>query len=142
MASAERTENFDVEIEKIYQVITDYESYPDFMDGVSSVNILSRDGAQAKMEYQINIIKKFSYILITEEKEDNSGLSWSFDSGDLFSSNNGSWSLSDNGDGTTEVTYKIDVDFKLKVPGMISRKLVSSNLPSMMKSVLKKAKSI
>lgn len=141
MASAQRVEIFDVSADKIYKVLTDYESYPDFMDGVKSVNLISRDGASAKVEYNINIIKKFSYILTSEEIE-NEKVSWSFESGDLFSSNDGSWSLKDNGDGTTEVTYKVDIDFKVKVPGMISKKLVSSNLPSMMKSVLKKAKTL
>jgi ribosome-associated toxin RatA of RatAB toxin-antitoxin module len=141
MASAEKVEIFDVSADKIYKVLTDYESYPDFMDGVKSVNIVSRDGSIAKVEYNINIIKKFSYVLTSEEIE-NEKVGWSFDSGDLFSSNNGSWNLKDNGDGTTEVTYKVDIEFKVKVPGMISRKLVSSNLPSMMRSVLKKAKSL
>jgi len=141
MASAERTETFDVSADKIYQVLTNYESYPDFMDGVKSVNVLSRDGSKAEVEYNINIIKKFSYILTSEEIE-NKKVAWSFASGDLFSSNNGSWELNDNGDGSTEVKYTIDIDFKVKVPGMISRKLVASNLPSMMKSVLKKAKSL
>jgi ribosome-associated toxin RatA of RatAB toxin-antitoxin module len=141
MASAEKVEIFDVSADKIYKVLTDYESYPDFMDGVKSVNVISRDGGTAKVEYNINIIKKFSYVLTSEEVE-NEKVAWSFDSGDLFSANNGSWNLKDNGDGTTQVTYKVDIDFKVKVPGMISKKLVSSNLPSMMKSVLKKAKSL
>jgi coenzyme Q-binding protein COQ10 len=141
MASAEKVEIFDVTADKIYKVLTDYESYPDFMDGVKSVNVISREDGIAKVEYNINIIKKFSYVLTSEEVE-NEKVAWSFDSGDLFSSNNGSWNLKDNGDGTTEVTYKVDIDFKVKVPGMISKKLVSSNLPSMMRSVLKKAKSL
>ncbi|MCT4641054.1 MAG: hypothetical protein N4A33_02080 [Bacteriovoracaceae bacterium] len=141
MAGATRTENFDVSIDKIHQVLKDYESYPDFMDGVSAVTILSTDGDISKVEYKISIIKKFNYILNIKDEGVNR-ISWTFDSGDLFSSNNGSWDLKDNGDGTTEVTYSLDADFKVKVPGMISKKLVSSNLPSMMKSVLKRAKSI
>ncbi len=141
MASAQRVETFETTPENIYKVLTDYEGYADFMDGVKSVSVIERKGNSAKVEYNINIIKKFSYVLTSTEVE-NEKVSWSFDSGDLFSSNNGSWTLKDNGDGTTEVTYNIDIDFKVKVPGMISKKLVSSNLPSMMKSVHKRAKSL
>jgi ribosome-associated toxin RatA of RatAB toxin-antitoxin module len=141
MASAQRIETFDTTPENIYKVLTNYEGYADFMDGVKSVNVIERSANTVKVEYNINIIKKFSYVLTSTEVE-NKKVSWSFDSGDLFSSNNGSWELKDNGDGTTEVTYNIDIDFKVKVPGMISRKLVSSNLPSMMKSVHKRAKSL
>jgi len=141
MAGADRTETFDVSADKIYKVLTDYEKYPDFMDGVKSVNELSRDGNTAIVEYNLNIIKKFTYTVKITEVE-NQSVSWTFEGGDLFHSNTGSWTLKDNGNGTTDVTYKLDLDFKVKVPGMISKKLVSSNLPSMMKSVCKKAKSI
>lgn len=141
MAQAERTENFDSKVENIYKVLTDYPHYPEFMDGVSSVEVLSRDGNKVRVKYNINIIKKFTYTIeITEEE--NKSISWTFVEGDLFHSNNGAWLLKDNGNGTTEVTYKLDLDFKVMVPGMISKKLVSSNLPSMMKSVNKKAKSL
>lgn len=141
MASAQRSETFDAPADKIYKVLTDYASYPEFMDGVKSVNVLERDGNTAVVEYNINIIKKFSYSIKTTEVE-NESVSWTFIEGDLFHSNDGSWTLKDNGDGTTDVTYKLDLDFKVKVPGMISKKLVSSNLPSMMKAVCKKAKSL
>jgi ribosome-associated toxin RatA of RatAB toxin-antitoxin module len=40
------------------------------------------------------------------------------------------------------VTYKLDLDFKVKVPGLLAKKLASSNLPSMMKAVCKRAKSL
>ncbi|CAN0087864.1 unnamed protein product, partial [Chrysoparadoxa australica] len=42
MPQAKRTEVWDAPIEKIYEVITDYKSYPQFVDGCSSVDILSQ----------------------------------------------------------------------------------------------------
>ena len=141
MGGADRTETMDSSAEKIYKVLTDYESYPDFMDGVKKVSELSRDGSTAVVEYNLNIIKKFSYTIDITEVE-NSSVSWTFKSGDLFNKNIGSWTLKDNGDGTTDVTYKLDVDFKVKMPGMISKRLTSSSLPSMMKSVAKRAKAL
>ena len=139
MASAERTEVFDVAIDKLFKVITDYENYPDFMDGVSSVNLIERKGNKAKVEFHINIIKKFNYTLLLTEEAPNK-LSWTFESGDLFKRSEGAWELKDNGDGSTEVTYRVDIDFKMMVPSMMTKKLVSGNLPSMMKSVAVKAK--
>lgn len=141
MAVADRTETFDVSADKIYQVLTNYEAYPDFMDGVKSVKELSRDGSTAIVEYNLNIIKKFTYKVKISEVE-NQSISWTFEGGDLFNSNDGSWTLKDNGDGTTDVTYKLDLDFKVKVPGLMAKKLASSSLPTMMKSVCKKAKSL
>ena len=141
MANAERVEIFDAPIENVFKVLSDYSSYPDFMDGVKSVEILSTKSNSTKVKYNIDIIKKFTYTLDLVAKE-NKSVSWTFDSGDLFKKNNGKWDLKDLGDGTTEVTYTIDIDFKIMVPGMISKKLVSSNLPSMMKQVCKRAKEL
>ncbi|MEX0798425.1 MAG: SRPBCC family protein [Bacteriovoracaceae bacterium] len=139
MASAEKTEIFDVSRDKIYKVLSDLENYPDFMTGVEKVEILDRSGDNVKARYDLNLIKKFSYTL-NHKLQEPERISWSLDSGDLLKRSEGSWELKDLGDGKTEVTYKIDVDFKVMVPGMISKKLVSSNLPSMMKSVKEKAK--
>jgi ribosome-associated toxin RatA of RatAB toxin-antitoxin module len=142
MASATRTETMNVAKDKILAVLKDYESYSDFMDGVSKVTIESRDGNTVKAKYDLNVIKTFSYVLSLEESDN--GVSWSFDNGDIFSINNGSWELKDNGDGTTEVTYNIEVEIKVKMmgTGMITKKLVNTSLPSMMKSVEKRAQSL
>lgn len=142
MASASRTEVMNAPKEKILAVLKDYERYSEFMDGVSSVRIESREGNQVQAKYDLNVIKTFSYILNLTETDN--GVSWTFDSGDIFSVNSGSWELNDLGDGTTEVTYNIEVEIKIKMmgTGMITKKLVNTSLPSMMKSVEKRAQSL
>jgi coenzyme Q-binding protein COQ10 len=141
MASASISETMNAPIEKVYQVLTDYEKNPEFMDGVTSAEVLSRDGNTATVKFNIDIIKKFTYtIKLTETAP--TELSWVFVEGDLFKSNTGKWKLTDNGDGTTLVEYSLDVNFKMMVPGMISKKLVSSNLPNLMKNVNKRAQAL
>lgn len=139
MASATRTEIMNASKESLLNVLKDYEAYPEYMDGVTSVKVLEREGNTAKAKYDLNVIKTFSYVLNLEESED--GVSWSFDSGDIFSVNNGSWKLKDLGDGTTEVTYSVEIEIKIKMmgTGMITKKLVNTSLPSLMKSVEKRA---
>lgn len=138
MTPVNKTEIFNAPIEKVYAVLKDYESYPEYMDGVKNVKVVSSSGDSSVVEYDISIIKKFNYQLNITATE-NSKIEWTFKSGDIFSKNSGSWNLKDLGDGKTEVNYLVEVEFKVKVPGMISRKLVSSNLPSLMKSVEKRA---
>ena len=138
MASVSRTETFDVEIDKLYNVIVDYNSYPDFVDGVSSINVLEQTDAGARVEYGLNLIKKFKYILNLTHQGPTS-VSWEFESGDLFKKNNGSWELKDLGNGQTEVTYSLDVDVKGFVPKSIISKLTDSSLPAMMKSYRERA---
>ena len=142
MASAERVEVMKAPKAKILKVLTDYESYSDFMEGVSKVQVLERDGDSVKCQYDLNVIKKFSYIL--DLKESDEGVSWSFNSGDIFSQNEGSWKLKELSADETEVTYNVEVEIKVKMmgSGMIIKKLVNTTLPSMMKAVEKRAQNI
>lgn len=141
MAQASRTETFDVDINKLYDVIVDYARYPEFVDGCSSVNVIEQNEDGAKVEYGLNLIKKFKYTLTLKHERPNR-VSWSFDSGDLFKMNEGSWDLKDNGDGTTEVTYSLEVDIKGFAPKKIVDNLTSKNLPAMMTSYKERAKSV
>ena len=103
---------------------------------------MSREGNKVLAKYDLNVIKTFSYVL--ELTENDNGLSWTFSKGDIFAVNSGSWELNDLGDGTTEVTYNIEVEIKIKMmgTGMITKKLVNTSLPSMMKSVEKRAQNL
>lgn len=139
MASASRTEVADVEINKLYAVLVDYAKYPDFVDGVSEIKVISQNDTAAKVEYSVNMIKSFKYILsIKQEKP--TRVSWTLDSGDLFKKNDGEWKLKDLGNGKTEVTYSLDLDFKMFAPSSILSALTSKNLPVMMESFFKRAK--
>jgi coenzyme Q-binding protein COQ10 len=143
MAKAERTEVFDVPADKMYQAIIDYKNYPKFVDGVTSVDVSGESASGATVKFDLNIIKKISYTLkLTHEK--NKTVSWSLVSADIMKVNNGKWSLKDLGNGRTEVTYSLEVELKGFFPGlgMIEKTLVSTNLPSSMKSFAKHAASL
>jgi coenzyme Q-binding protein COQ10 len=143
MAREQKTQIMNVSAENIYKVLINYEAYPEFMDGVTSVTILNRDGNKVKAEYSLNMIKKFTYTLDLVEEE-NKTVSWTFSDGDIFSVNSGKWDLKDLGDGTTEVNYSIDIEIKIKMlgAGMITKQLTKIQLPAMMKSVEKRASEI
>lgn len=140
MATATRTEIVDVDINKLYDVIVDYARYADFVDGVSSTKVISQTDTSAKVEYSVNMIKSFKYTLATTQVRPTK-VSWVLDSGDLFKKNDGQWSLKDLGGGKTEVTYTLEVDFKMFAPNSILTALTQKNLPVMMESFFKRAKS-
>lgn len=142
MAVAQKITIMDASVEKIQEVLTDYESYPDFMDGVSNVEILSDDDTSVKAKYSLNIIKKFTYTL--DHKVEPGKISWSFVDGDIFSVNEGTWTLKDLGDGTTEVTYDIEIEIKIKMMGvgMITKKLVKTSLPGLMREIEQRAQDL
>lgn len=144
MAQASRTENLPIDMETFYKVITDYEAYSEFVDGVSEVKILEKSKTKLVVEYSLNLIKTFHYTLETKQeiKAKTAKVSWKLVDSDLMKVNNGSWSLKAISDDETEVSYDIEVEFKGLVPKMIINKLVEGNLPSLFKSYLKRAKSL
>lgn len=135
MAKAERTEIFDVPADKFYQAIVDYNSYPDFVDGMKSVEVKGDT-----VTYTLSLIKEVTYTLKMSHKP-NQEVSWSLVSGDMMKVNNGKWTLKDLGNGKTEVTYSLEVELKGFLPGlgMIEKTLVNTNLPLNMKAFAKRA---
>ena len=128
-----RTEQWNAPIENCYQTLIDYSSYPRFVPGVRSLEVISQDEQRALVRYSINVIKKFQYTLKLSHQRPEE-ISWSFESGDLFKENNGYWKLKKIAPDKTEVTYSLSVEFKRFVPQMIIDSLVTKQLPSMMEA--------
>lgn len=140
-AKATREAVFHAPIDKVWAAISNYDSYPEFVDGVSSVKILDRDNGTVRVEFCLNLIKKFTYILKMEEQSPNK-IAWSFEKGDIFKVNSGSWQFDDLGDGTTGVVYNVEIEVKGFFPGagMIVKTLTEVNLPKMLLSYEDRAK--
>jgi coenzyme Q-binding protein COQ10 len=143
MAKAERTEVYDVPVDKFYKAIIDYKAYPQFVDGMKAIEVINQSDAGGTVKFTVNIMKEISYTLKLSHSQ-NKEVSWTFVSGDMMKINNGKWSLKDLGNNKTEVTYSLEVELKGFIPGlgMIEKTLVSTNLPMTMKSFAKRAASL
>jgi coenzyme Q-binding protein COQ10 len=142
MARAEKTEVFDVPVDKFYKAIVDYKAYPEFVEGMRSVEVQNETADGATVKFNLSLIKDISYTIKLSNKP-NQEVSWSLVSGDMMKVNNGKWTLKDLG-GKTEVTYSLEVELKGFLPGlgMIEKTLVTTNLPMNMKAFAKRAASI
>lgn len=143
MAKAERTEVYDVPCEKFYQAITDYRAYPQFSEGVKSIEVLEESPAGATVKFNLMLIKEVTYTLKLTHKP-NEAVSWTLVNGDMMKVNNGGWKLKDLGGGKTEVTYHLEVELKGFLPGlgMIEKTMVNTNLPMNMRGFAKRAASL
>lgn len=140
MAGAQTTEVFNCSVEEFFNIITDYEKYPEFLSEVKECRVLERKGTQVLVEFHVSLVKNFKYRLwLTEEAPKRA--SWVFDSGDLFKVSNGSWDLEDEA-GKTRATYKVEAKFNVFVPGPIAKALVNVNLPNMMSSYHKRVQEV
>lgn len=141
MAGASREEVYDVPAEKFYAALIDYASYPEMLGEVDEVEVLEFNETSARIQYTINIVKSFSYILKMTQKRPEL-VSWSLESGSLFKVNSGRWKITPQGPDSCKVQYELEVDLKVFAPKAITNKLVAVNLPRMMQSFYEKAKAL
>ena len=140
MAGARATEVFNCSVQEFYSIISDYEKYPEFLAEVKSCKVIEKRANQKLVEFNVAMIKNFSYRLWMTEVPTKS-VSWILDSGDLFKVSTGSWDLVEEA-GRTKATYEVDAKFKVFVPGPIAKALVNVNLPNMMSSYHKRVKEL
>lgn len=141
MAHANKVVIFEAPIEKVFQAITDYESYPDFVEGVSAVRVLESTEDGALVEYDLNFIKTFQYRLQMKHTKPTE-VRWSLESGDIFKKNQGYWKFKDLGDGRTEVEYDLELDVKMFAPSALVNKLATKSLPAMLESYHQRARKL
>jgi coenzyme Q-binding protein COQ10 len=141
MSQATISEIINAPAKQVFEVISDYHKYPEFLSDVKRVSIIDTVNDRKLVEFEIQIIKTFRYQIWLTEKPF-SEISWKFHTGDLFKENSGQWLLKELGDGKTQVEYNIAAKFGLFVPGMIEKKLIEVNLPSMMKSYKNRIESL
>ncbi len=117
---------------EVFSVVSDFESYPEFLSGSKKVKILKKTGNKMQVEFHMDLIKTISYTLDIKLDAPHS-LHWSLVKGDFMKSNHGAWKLEEIKKGLTLAIYEIDISFGLLVPKAISSLLVEKNIQSMMK---------
>jgi ribosome-associated toxin RatA of RatAB toxin-antitoxin module len=109
---------------RVMAVIADVASYPEWSDGVKSVEILTEyeDGRPGDARFVVDAgAIKDTYELEYDWNGDES-VSWKLTQGQMMKALDGSYELADNGDGTTTVVYKLAVDVSIPMIGLIKRK--------------------
>lgn len=141
MAEAQHTEVFNCTPKEFFQLVTDYEKYPEFLSDVKSCKILKSEPGAKLVEYKVSVIKAISYQLQTKEVEPTL-VSWNFVGGEVFKSMSGSWTIEDVPGGKCKCTYAVEGTFKIFVPGPVASTLLNVNLPAMMAAYHKRIKAV
>ena len=109
---------------RIMAVIADLARYPEWSDGVKSVEILTEfeDGRPGDAHFVLDAgAIKDSYTLEYDWDADRS-VTWRLTEGHMLKAMDGVYELADNGDGSTTVVYQLTVDVSIPMIGLIRRK--------------------
>jgi coenzyme Q-binding protein COQ10 len=138
MPGATRSIVIDAPAEKVFDVITDYDRYGEFLPEVKEVRASGRSGNQVDVHYGIDLVKRIHYTLHMVESRPAS-IHWTFVKGELMKDNRGSWVLEPTADGKTRATYTIEVGVGPLVPRSIVNALVEQTLPKMLEAFKKRS---
>ena len=141
MSGATRSIEIEAPINLLYDVIVDYEKYPEFLADMEKVTVVRQEGETVEAAFLLNLIKRISYTLELVGERPHK-VRWSLVKSKLFQHNDGGWDLEEIGENRTRAAYTIDVGFGLAVPKAISNRLIGSSLPTTLESFKKRAESL
>ncbi|MCA3016461.1 MAG: SRPBCC family protein [Myxococcaceae bacterium] len=141
MPGASRSIVFNAPMEKCFEVISDYERYPEFLPEVRKIRTSNRKGNEVDVQYEAEVVKVIKYTVHMREEKP-SRVAWTFIDGEFMKDNRGGWVLEDGGNGTTKATYSIEVTVGPLVPKTILNALVDSQLPRLLENFKKRIESM
>ena len=142
MAQAEQEKTYDVDAAQYFQAVSQYEKYPEFVDGMKKVKV-ERGPNGIVGHYDLSMMSKdMSYSLSLQEDQKAGKIHWTLLKSDFFKVNNGAWTIESLGAGKCKVHYSLEVEFSFSVPGFLLKGVVKSTLPTMMNSFYERAKKL
>ena len=139
MAGATRSIVINAPVEKVFDVITNYDKYAEFLSEVKEVRTSNRKGNEVELHYKVDLVVKTIRYSIRAKEERPHRMSWTFIEGEVMKDNKGGWVLEPAGEGKTKATYSVEVTVGPLVPKSILNTLVDSSLPKMLEAFKKRA---
>ena len=111
------------EADEIFDVITDLEAYPQWAEGVKSVEVLSTNDEGRPVQASFHVDARVMEIRYTLEYEYDAPthISWRLVEGHQISQLDGTYDLSPDGSGT-HVRYALEVDVDLPLPRFLKKR--------------------
>jgi ribosome-associated toxin RatA of RatAB toxin-antitoxin module len=108
---------------EVMAVVADFEAYPEWVGNLEEVEVLARDrrGRGTRVAFRLGTPwGEQAYTLAYRYQPRDAGMSWTYVEGSLEDLA-GSYALAPAGDGTTRVTYQLEVALGMPIPGFLMR---------------------
>jgi len=131
----------DAPSERCFEVILDFERYPEWAGDIREVEVVERDEESrgTKVAYRAAAMGRSArYTLEYDLSDAPHAVSWKLVEGDIMRVLDGTYTFDPEGDGTL-VTYQLEVELVIPMPGFIKRraqgKIMSTALRELKKHV-------
>lgn len=126
ISRAEQSVEIAASPEACFEAIVDFETYPEWQDAVTGVEVLDRHPDGLGRRVQLHVDAKLRQVVYTlhYHYERPQRLWWDFVEGDGVEYIDGEYLFEPLGDGErTRATYRLGVDAGVPMPGFVARKL-------------------
>jgi ribosome-associated toxin RatA of RatAB toxin-antitoxin module len=128
---------------EVMAVIADFEAYPDWVGNLEQVEVLARDrrGRGTRVAFRLRTpLGDQAYTLAYRYQPRDAGVSWTYVEGSLEDLA-GSYTLEPTGDGATRVTYRLDVELGMPLPGLVKRQAAKQIVRSALSDLKRRVES-
>jgi ribosome-associated toxin RatA of RatAB toxin-antitoxin module len=113
--------------EKVYEVALDVEHYPAWAEDVKEVEVLERDGQGRPLLARFRAAAmghSARYVLRYDHAKAPQAMAWTLEQGDILRVLDGEYRF-DAADGGTDVTYHLEIELSVPLPGFVKRRAES-----------------
>ncbi len=129
----------------VMAVIADVEAYPEWTASVKSVEVLTvyeDDGRPGEATFVLDAGAIKDTYTLSYEWDGDAEVRWSLVEAGLLRALDGSYTLTDNRDGTTDVTYQLTVELSIPMLGMMKRKAEKVIIDTALKELKKRVETL
>ena len=136
----EATEHMSVSAppERCFAIVADFERYPEWAADIKEIVVDERDseGRPVLVTFRVAAFGRSTTLTLTYDySEAPHILSWTSTKGDITSKLNGSYSFAPADGGGTDVTYHLEVELRVPIPGFIKMRATSRIMSTAMREL-------
>jgi len=129
---------------EVMAVVADFEAYPDWVANLEEVEVLARDrrGRGTRVAFRLRTpMGDQGYTLAYRYQPKDAGVTWTYVEGTLDDLA-GSYELDPSDDGTTKVTYRLEVALGVPLPGLVKRQAAKQIVRSALADLKRRVESM
>jgi ribosome-associated toxin RatA of RatAB toxin-antitoxin module len=129
---------------EVMAVVADFEAYPEWVASLEAVEVLARDrrGRGTRVAFRLGTPwGEQAYTLAYTYQARDAGMSWTYVEGTLEDLS-GSYALEPADDGATRVTYQLEVELGIPVPGFLMRQAAKQIVRSALSDLKRRVESM
>ena len=134
----------DAEPAAVMAVIADFPAYPQWAKGVQTAEVTKpgADGRAEEVFFELDVSPIKDEYTLAYQWDGDREVTWSLVEGKMLKALDGSYTLRDLGNATTEVTYRLALDVSIPLIGMLKRKGEKILIDTALKGLKKRVESL